>query len=189
MSWTPDGRSLLYVTQNQSRDMFVQFIAGGQKPIPVVASQFDESHGQISPGGNWIAYESSETGQMEIYVRPFPNGDGKWQISAGGGFWPRWRRDGNELYYVDKPLSGKLMAVEIKAIGSRIQTTAPKPLFDFKTNGALPHSFVYHTYAVSADGQRFLIPRPPSGSVEETAYPLVVILNWLQELKQRFPVK
>src|SRR5207244_4626643 len=130
MSSTPDGRSILYVTQNPSRDMFTLPIAGGQKPIPIVASQFDESHGQISPAGKWIAYESSETGQMEIYVRPFPNGDGKWQISAGGGFWPRWRRDGNELFYVDKPLGGKLMAVEIKAATAAFQTAAPKALFD-----------------------------------------------------------
>jgi Tol biopolymer transport system component len=185
VSWSPDARSIVYVTQNQSRDMFIVPINGEKKPVPIAPSQFDESHGQVSPDGKWFAYQSSETGQMEIYVRPFPNGDGKWQISAGGGYWPRWRRDSKELFYVDKTVGGKLVAVEIKTASATLGTASPKILFDFNTNGALPHSFVYHTYSVSADGQRFLIPRPTASSPEEIASPLVVILNWTAALAKR----
>ena len=93
--------------------------------------------------------------------------------------------DGKELFYVDKTVGGKLIAVEIKAANNTIQAASPKPLFDFTYNGALPHSFVYHTYAVSPDGQRFLIPKPVSGSAEETAAPLVVILNWISALNKK----
>jgi eukaryotic-like serine/threonine-protein kinase len=182
MSWSSDGRSIVYVTQNQSRDMFVLPVSGERKPAAVVPTQFDESHGQVSPDGKWIAYESSETGQMEIYVRSFPSGDGKWQISAGGGYWPKWRRDGKELFYVNKAVAGKLVAVDIKAVGVTLQPASPKALFDFSSVGALPHSFVYHTYAVSADGQRFLIPRPVSGSGDETASPITVVFNWTAAL-------
>jgi len=178
MSWSPDGRSVLYVTQNQSRDMFMVPISGERTPVQVIPTPLDESHGQVSRDGKWIAYQSPETGRMEIYVRPFSAGEGKWQVSTAGGTWPRWRRDTKELFYVSKAVGGKLMAVEIRTDGAIFQPSSPKALFDFNSIGALPHSFVYHTYAVSADGQRFLIPNPASSSAEETASPVVVILNW-----------
>jgi len=178
MSWSPDGRSVLYVTQNQSRDMFMVPVSGERTPVQVIPTPLDESHGQVSRDGKWIAYQSPETGRMEIYVRPFSAGEGKWQVSTAGGTWPRWRRDTKELFYVSKAVGGKLMAVEIRTDGAIFQPSSPKALFDFNSIGALPHSFVYHTYAVSADGQRFLIPNPASSSAEERASPVVVILNW-----------
>jgi eukaryotic-like serine/threonine-protein kinase len=185
MSWSPDGRSLVYATQNQSRDMFALPVTGDRKSIPVVSSPFDESHGQVSPDGRWIAYEASETGQMQIYVRPFPSGDGKWQLSSAGGFWPRWRRDGKELFYVQQAVAGKLMTVDISAASGALQPSTPRTLFEFSSTGALPHSFVYHTFAVSADGQRFLIPKPVSGSADEVASPITVVLNWQTVLGAR----
>jgi eukaryotic-like serine/threonine-protein kinase len=178
MGWSPDGRLLMYVAQNQSRDLFALPVAGERTPTPVVSTPFDESHGQVSADGKWIAYESSETSQMEIYVRPFPSGTGKWQISAGGGFWPRWRGDGRELFYVDRTVAGKLMAVSIAVTGATLQPAAPKALFDFSSIGALAHTSVYHTYAVSRDGQRFVFPRPVAGSADETASPIIVVTNW-----------
>jgi serine/threonine protein kinase len=185
MSWSPDGRAVLYVTLNQSRDMFMLPVSGERKPMQVVPTLFDESHGQVSPDGKWIAYISPETGRMEVYVRPFPAGEDKWQVSTAGGVWPRWRRDTKELFYVDKAVGGKLMSVEIRTNGTILQPGSPKALFDFNSIGALPHSFIYHTYAVSADGQRFLIPSPASSSAEETASPIVVILNWTASLKNK----
>jgi eukaryotic-like serine/threonine-protein kinase len=146
--------------------------------VQVVATAFDESHGQVSPDGKWIAYQSPKSSKMEIYVSPFPRGEGEWQVSTAGGTWPRWRRDSKELFYVEKSVGGKLMAVEIRTNGAGLQPPSPKALFDFNSIGALPHSFIYHTYAVSADGQRFLIPSPASSSAEETASPVVVVLNW-----------
>ena len=182
MSWSPDGRAVLYVTRNQSRDMFLLPLSGERKPVQVVPTLSDESHGQVSPDGKWIAYQSPETSKMEIYVRPFPRGEGKWKVSTAGGTWPRWRRDSKELFYVGKSVGGKLMAVEIRTNG---EPSSPKALFDFNSIGALPHSFIYHTYAVSADGQRFLIPSPASSSAEETASPVVVVLNWQSGLAAR----
>ena len=186
MSWSPDGRAVLYVTLNPSRDMFLLPLSGERKPVQVVPTPFDESHGQVSPDGKWIAYQSPETSKMEIYARPFPRGEGKWQVSTAGGTWPRWRRDSKELFYVSKSVGGKLMAVEIRSNGAILQQPpSPKALFDFNSIGALPHSFIYHTYAVSADGQRFLIPSPASSSAEETASPVVVVLNWQSGLAAR----
>ena len=74
--------------------------AEGRKPFPVVQTRFDEIEGQFSPDGRSLAYASNESGRYEIYIRPFPEPSGKWQVSTAGGTQPRWRRDGRFLMNV-----------------------------------------------------------------------------------------
>ena len=73
---------------------------GDRKPIPFLQTEFNELKGQLSPDNHWMAYTSDESGQREVYVRPFPVSDGKWRISTAGGEQPRWRGDGKELFFV-----------------------------------------------------------------------------------------
>jgi hypothetical protein len=157
-------------------------------PVPVLKSAFYEGHAQVSPDGKWIAYMSSETGQPEIYVRPFPAGARAWQVSTAGGVTPRWRADGNELFYVSSYDNGQLMAVPVRVDGDGFVAGTPQRLFGM---GLItpPHSTtinVYHTYDVAPDGQRFLIPRPASTlRGDASPMPITVVLNWTAMLGGR----
>ena len=71
-----------------------------RRPFSVLQSRANELFPQISPGGKWLAYQSNETGRPEVYVKQFPEGPDKWQVSTDGGQFPRWRRDGKGLCFV-----------------------------------------------------------------------------------------
>src|SRR5262249_5702077 len=104
--WSPDGRSILYNSEDpkSGRDLWVLPLdKDGKpgKPIEFLKTNFQEHRRRFSPDGHWVAYLSDQSGQPDIWVRPFPPGaGGEWQVSVGGGVQPRWRRDGEELYYV-----------------------------------------------------------------------------------------
>ena len=163
--------------------------AEGRKPSPLLQTPFAETHGQISPDGKWLAYYSNETGRSEVYVQPFPSGAGKWQISTNGGVFPRWRHDGRELFYTTQQTGGKMIAVDVRSSGSTFEAGTPKELFDspyvnLSHTGTVPGAGGYHTYAVSADGQRFLIPHPPSSDAANLTMPIAVVENWAAGLKK-----
>ena len=205
MSWSPDGNLIVYEVfdpRTGSPDLWVVPLSDdrpsagsgrpepveGRKPFALLHTPFAESHGQVSPDGKWLAYYSNETGANEIYVQPFPGGAGKWQISTNGGVFPRWRHDGRELFYMSQNSGGKLMAVDIRSNGSMFDSGTPKELFD-SPYVAVPHNTAtgassFHTFAVSADGQRFLIPHSPSGDNASQAMPIAVVQNWAAGLRK-----
>ena len=130
---------------------------------------FNESDGKVSPNGNWLAYMSDETGRFEVYVKPFPDGDRKIQISNAGGKAPIWARSGREIFYRDE---AKMMAVAF-ADAQALSPGAPRMLFEKSCRD---------WYDVSADGQRFVMIAP----VEQApvAQPINVVLNWYRELER-----
>ena len=145
-------------------------LSGERKPFPFLKTEFVEEYGSFSPDGKWVAYESSETGQEEIYVRAFPGVEagassdveyrirGKWRISIGGGKHARWRRDGRELFY--RTDDGKIMAVEISA-----SPNLPAPACRGYCLKPASSAQTLASFAVTADGQRFLIlPRLKTNS-------------------------
>ncbi len=143
--------------------------------VPFLRTDFNECQGQFSPDGHWIAYVSDESGQFEVYVRPFPSGAGKTKVSSNGGREPRWRRDGKELFYVEPDrLMYRLMAVPVR-LGSApvFEASAPEPLFAFRGTGFATQANVF-AYSVAAGGQRFLV-RTQVNTDEPT---LNVIVNW-----------
>jgi Tol biopolymer transport system component len=189
--WTPDGSAIVYwLFRAGAPDQWLipatrATAAGGRTqwsgPIPLMQSRFAETHSQISPDGRWVAYTASTTGRLQIYVRPFPSGDAVFPVSTAGGVTPRWRPDGKELFYMTSYDRGTLMAAAVRGEGSTFVSGTPKELFDTGIRTP-PHSAIiptYHTYAVSPDGNRFLIPRP-SSSLGGTAAdpPITVVLNW-----------
>jgi Tol biopolymer transport system component len=181
MSWSPDGKFLVMRVVDNNGDQWVLPL-NDKKATPLLHDPGNELRGQISPDGKWIAYESNETGRPEIYLKTFPAGEGKRQISAYGGTAPRWRGDGMELFFMT--VGSKIASVKITAAGSSLNFSAPTELFD---SGYFPlnHSGgSFHVYAVSPDGKRFLIPRPDSASSTDAgAAPITVIVDWFATLK------
>jgi dipeptidyl aminopeptidase/acylaminoacyl peptidase len=143
------------------------------------ATDADESSGRFAPDGRFVAYVSNESGRSEVYVRSFPDGAGKWQVSSNGGAFPRWRRDGSELYYVD---GTTLMAVPVSP-GQGFVAGTPQALF----NTPLLASVVSPgtLYDVSADGQRFLPWASLQSLGEAPPIRVHVVENWYEEFRDR----
>jgi serine/threonine protein kinase len=180
MAWSPDGQTIIYAAFDPKTfgDLWGLPLTGERKPFPIVRSKFWEGHAQFSPDGKWIASWSTETGRPEIYVQPFPPTGAKWQVSTNGGNFPRWSHDGKEVFYMERPSGGRIMAVDVAATGSAVKTGPPKPLFESPYTN-FGHTGFYHTFAVSPDGQRFLIPHPVTadkGPAETSS--ITLILNW-----------
>jgi serine/threonine protein kinase/Tol biopolymer transport system component len=134
-------------------------------------------NGQFSPDGKWVAYASNETGSWEVYVVPFPNPDGKWQVSRTGGEEPRWRHDGKELFFLSS--DRKMMAAAIKTSGG-FESGAPVALFQTHLRQVVSFMDAF-SYDVAPDGQRFLL----NARVDEAnAAPLSVVLNWTSEIEK-----
>jgi len=171
VSWTPDGKALIFGAPgaNTRRDIWRVALEGDRVPTPVVQSPAAENHGQLSPDGRWIAYASNETGPSQVYVQAPKVGARKWPISLGSGAAPRWRGDSRELYYIGE---GKMWAVDISARGDTIVAGSPQALFNH--GGVAAHGGSYFSYAVTADGQKFLL----TSRRDTEAAPIVVVLNW-----------
>jgi eukaryotic-like serine/threonine-protein kinase len=167
--WSRDGRYLTYyrTDPNRRNDVWVLPLFGDRKPFPLFQTEFNEWQAQFSPDGKWIAYVSDESGVSQVYVQAFPMQSGKVSISTAGGTQPRWRRDGKELFYLAP--DRKLMAVAVMA-GTTLEVDSPRPLFQTTLD---PAAF-RQMYAVSADGNRFLL----NAQLETVAQPLTVVLNW-----------
>ena len=119
--WSQDGRLVLY-TQNDRQTrwgLWILPLEGDRKPIPYIRTKSDDSEGSFSPDSRWVAHMSDESNPgvfPDVYVAAFTNAAGRTRITTRGGYYPRWRRDGKELFYLE---SGKLMAVDVKAGAAR----------------------------------------------------------------------
>jgi hypothetical protein len=131
-----------------------------------------------------VVYDSDESGQFEVYVRPFPDAyrGSRWQVSAAGGRQPVWSRDGRELFYRD--FSGALMSVPVAA-GPGFAPGRPVRLFEGTGYVGAGAQGGGRTYDVSPDGSRFLMVR----TGDQSTTPLVVVLNWFEELERLAPIR
>jgi hypothetical protein len=173
-----DGRFLLSVQVTpRGYDLSVLTLTGERKTSTFLSTPFNEVQGRFSPNTRWVAYASDESGTFQVYVRPFPAASGQTQISIAGGMQPEWRRDGKELFYIST--DGKLTAVPVTTDGPMFSVGAPHALFDVEV--AEPNPPYPTDYAVTADGQRFLV----NTVVDQPTHPaLTVILNWTAGLKK-----
>ena len=141
-------------------------------PVLFLRTDANELWGQFSPDGRWIAYQSNETGRYEIYVRPFPARGGSRLISSSGGVYPRWSRDGKELYFIAP--DAKMMAVSIRNTAATLEAGTPAALFQTdRWGGGMNVIGRSHQYDVTRDG-RFLI----NVNVESGAAPITLLMNW-----------
>jgi eukaryotic-like serine/threonine-protein kinase len=180
--WSADGRYVLYREQDPKTgwDLWVLPLTGDRKPQPVLRTAFSEIQGRFSPDGRWIAYVSNESGTDLVYVQNFPPSGNKWQISTGGGFQPRWRRDGKELFFVaGEELGGAIphdvMAVAVDTSSDGVfKAGVSQKLFTVDTGTGIANG---NTWDATPDGQRFLVSSP---STRTAVPPITVVVNWLQ---------
>ena len=179
-SWSTDGRFLVYGTLDPKTkwDIWVLPMTGDRAPFPFAETEFDERTGEISPDGRWMAYVSNESGSLEVYVRRFPSGPGKWQVSRDGGSEPHWRRDGKELFYASA--DSRLVAVEVKSESAAFEAGASTPLFEVRMTGI--ESRNAHRYAVTADGKRFLVN---TIGTDSSGTPITLALDWAAGSRSR----
>ena len=157
--------------------------AGPPQTEPLMQTKFNGTNGEVSPDGHWLAYQSNDSGQNQISVRPFPNvNDGHWTISTNGGTRPVWERSGKELFYLDGTNAPTAVSVHTTPVFS---VDSPTKLFEGRyyanENG--------RTYDVSPDGQQFLMIKAIASDDLYKLPSMVVVLNWLEELKARVPPK
>ncbi len=176
--WSPDQRFLMYQSRSPQTKLDLLYRErrkDGSLGDPVVFLQtpFAEGAPTFSPDGRFVAYVSDESGRDEVYVRSFPNGDGKWRVSINGGAGPRWRRDGRELFYTE---GNKLMAVPVTT-QPRFSPGTPAPLFENDTLQSFNPQ-----YDVAADGKRFIVRER---LVSEKPLAIHVVNNWFEEFRRR----
>jgi Tol biopolymer transport system component len=170
-SWSPDGRYLFLMVQNNAtrEDVYYIDLNGDKKLTPFIQSPANDVGASLSPNGKWLAYQSDESGRFEVYVTAFPGPGGKWQVSNGGGGNASWSADGKQLYYT---IGDKLMQVTIQNVDT----------FQFGAPTALPiHLNEFASFGPVAPGERFPALKALSGG---QSHPQEVILNWTGILKQ-----
>jgi serine/threonine protein kinase len=178
--WSLDGRWLIYSAASPvtKEDLYVLPMQGEHKPQPFLVTDYTETDAAFSPDGRLVAYVSDESGKFELYVRSFPATEGgKWTVSSAGGYQPRWRHDGRELFYFEG--DGRLMSVDVTP-GATFKSGTPKFLFQVPIFGG-GATTGNHYWDVAPDGQRFLINTVDS---ETTSTVINVVLNWQAELKK-----
>ncbi|HLF98495.1 MAG TPA: protein kinase [Methylococcaceae bacterium] len=190
-SWRPDGKVLAFRQTNPetSADIMTLSVEGNEKsgwkpgePKPFVNSAFNELEPAFSPDGRWLAYQSIESGSIEVYVRPFPGPGGKWQISTGGGSHPKWSRNGKELFY--RTADSKIMVATYTASGDSFRADKPQLWSpgQFTNLGGGVGNFDLHP-----DGKRFAVLKAPGTEVTAAVNKVSFIFNFFDELRAKLP--
>ena len=181
--WTPDGKYLMYqrgaLQTGRGPDIWYlerKAQGDGFDAHPFLETRFFEGSARLSPNGLFVAYISNESGQNDVYVRTFPDGAGKLQISPQGGIQARWAKDGTELFYVE---GDTLMAVSVSTQNG-FEAGSPKPLFRHAGFGVQAAT----SFDVSTDGQRFLVIESVGEEAEEQQA-IHVVENWYEEFRNR----
>jgi Tol biopolymer transport system component len=166
-SWSRDGKHILY-----QEGLDLKYLTLPEmKSAPFLKGPATLKNAQFSPDGKWVAYDSNESGKWEVYVTSFPEAHGKWQVSSGGGEQPRWRGDGEEMFYLAP--DAKIVAVPVKA-GAGFDPGAPVALFQTNPKETLATS-EQAIYDVDPGGQKFLVNTLVKGG---DLQPMTVILHW-----------
>jgi hypothetical protein len=179
-SFTPDGRSVVYARVKADDDWDLAcFSLQDRSERPLVTGPSIQSDPRVSPDGRYVAYTSSESGHDEIYLKRFPSGEGRWQVSAGGGTYPRWNARGDRLCYAN---GVDLFEIEVQ-LGASPQFGKAVKLFTRPDIGRSTPAGWPSGFDVTRDGQRFVFYRP-AGSVDRRAS-IIVVQNWFEEFRER----
>jgi len=173
-----DGKfALLHASTPNGYDIRVLPLPPGEPASNFASTPFNEVQARFSPNRKWVAYSSDESGRFEVYVVPFPSPTDRVPISVDGGMQPEWRGDGKELFYLSA--DHKIMAVPVATDGSTFTALTPQALFSVEV--IEPNAPYPNDYAVTADGQRFLVNSIVTEANRQT---LTVLLNWPAAVKK-----
>jgi hypothetical protein len=178
--WAPDGEAILIGYDFGAGDMLLRPLDPEGVTEIILGGGGQYIQGQFSPDGRWIAYASTVSGQVEVYVQPYPVTGAVRQLSLGGGEMPRWRRDGQEIFYVTP--DGALMALPVRtSMDAGLQVGTAQALFgSVRNSSSIDLSPQPASYAPADNGERFLVMRAvPAGK------PLInMVLDWQEGLQQ-----
>ncbi len=186
--WSRDRQWIVLRTGSTEgqRDILALRVGRDTVPRPLLTAPWDEEAPALSPDGRWLAYVSSETGQREVFVRPFPDVDsGKWQVSTAGGVSPVWAHSGRELFFVN---SDQELVSQAIVTGAAFRRGEQRVLFgteDFA--GLRGEADNYASFDVSPDDRRFLMVRRTARGGAAPTTTAVLVLNWLTELRRERP--
>jgi len=183
LAFSADGRWLAAAgnPSGQGKDIYAIPLTGDRRPVPLVATEANESDPAISPDGRWLAHESNEAGQTQVYVRPFPGPGGRWVVSQNGGGDPKWGPSSRELFFAGSPTS----LVSTRTGQSEHLQVA---VLRFDPFGVASRSALFNLdpyvsdFDVSADGRAVATVRAGTAALTVP----VVVLNWRRELERRF---
>jgi Tol biopolymer transport system component len=190
-SWAPDGQEGVGVTRYDIIGVTTR--EGTAQVRPILATPAREGWPAISPDGHWLAYASDVSGQLEVYLQPYPAPGPRTQVSIDGGSSPAWHPSGRALFFLAQtdprdPARRRMMIVDVDLRGGpRLGT--PRQLFEFRTADLGFACTPVRCYDVARDGQRFfvtqLIPPAPTPPVTH----ITLIQNWVEELKAKVPTR
>jgi serine/threonine-protein kinase len=173
-SASPDGRFLGYHLSTANGDPYLLPLQGERKPRPLFTSNASEGDPVFSPDAKWITYDSDESGRWEVYVRPSSGEGSRWQVSAHGGEFARWSKDGAAIYYQERNKAA--WRVPVRPVGSSLEVGRPEKLFDL-TPG------MQADWDVASDGKRFLIIQSEETTLAGGRNMLKLTFNWFEDLK------
>ena len=172
-SWSPNGEYVVTKIDGARQEpSYLALLKIGEPTFSrMLPGTGNQTTGQISPDGKWLAYATDDSGGWNVFVTTFPGAAGKWQVSFGGGTEPRWRGNGKEVFYLDT--KGMLMAVPVVGSGPMFSSGTAQPLFRVRTRAPISNTDVF-SYDVSKDGSRFIMNRYVKPS---SVPPLDILLN------------
>lgn len=189
-SWHPSGDLLAYTEQNPGgADIFIVPVQDDEsegltagEPEPLLTGPFSESVARFSPDGHFIAYASIESGQVEVYVRPFPGSGGRWQISTAGGYFPEWSPNGGELFYRGIGSTRQMMVVGYSVDGDAFIPEIPTPWSDGRFAQRRGVNFSLHP-----QGDRFAVFKAPEDITASDH--VTFVFNFFDELERLAPMR
>jgi Tol biopolymer transport system component len=178
---TPDGKNVVFERRSDETEDDLLYVPTGEgadagtEPTLLLGTPQGEEHVQLSPDGKYVAYTSADSGRDEIYLKRFPSGEGRWQVSVDGGDWSRFSPTGGELFFLS---DRGLMAVDVE-LGATPRIGTPRVLFSLEDSGLIWWSS--RPYDVAPDGNRFVMLQ---GAQQGTGEPtLTLVENWIAELE------
>jgi serine/threonine-protein kinase len=186
LTLSPDDRVMVGESEDNNIDIAVLPIEEGGDPQPLISTPFSDRDPMLSPDGRWLAYASDESGASEVYVRPFPDAGGRWQVSDGGGRFPTWSGNGRELFY--RTDAGIMMA-PVETTGDSFRVGKARSLFDGTFRGGIfgitVFGYIFRDFDVAPDGSRFVMFPAEEDRIAQTH--VTVVFNWLDELTRTLP--
>ena len=173
-SYTSDGKMAVFTLLKGDRNIGILHLDDSNRVDLFANSSFSEQMGRVSPNDKYIAYLSNESGRLELYVRQLGIGGGKWQLSNEGAVFPRWGKDGTELFYIN--FSGDLVTIPV-SINDVFEAGNPEVLFKTALQSRI--GFQIGPYDVSNDGQRFLLNSRLTGASTKK---MIIVINMTEQI-------